>query len=63
LDTLETPVIALGSGEDRPQGSAQGIKGNDIRRRDGWHGKVVRKGREEMVIGKGLTAGSSLPYQ
>jgi hypothetical protein len=25
--------------------------------------EVVRREREEMVIGKGLTAGSSLPYQ
>jgi hypothetical protein len=25
--------------------------------------EVVRRGREEMVIGKGLTAGSSPPYQ
>jgi hypothetical protein len=24
---------------------------------------VVRKGKEETVIGKGLTAGSSPPYQ
>jgi hypothetical protein len=33
-----------------------------------WEGAIVeyeyrRRGREEMVIGKGLTAGSSPPYQ
>jgi hypothetical protein len=31
--------------------------------RHSWIGVGVRKGREVTVIGKGLTAGSSPPYQ
>jgi hypothetical protein len=60
---LETPVIALGGGKDRPQRIAQGIEWNNVRVGDNGHGKVVRRGREETVIGKELTAGSSPPYQ
>jgi hypothetical protein len=37
LDMLETPVIALGGGEESAQGIPQGIEGNDVRGRDGGH--------------------------
>jgi hypothetical protein len=63
LKTLETPVIALGGGQDHPRRITQGIEWNNVRVGDSWHGRVERRGREETVIGKGLTAGSSLPYQ
>jgi hypothetical protein len=37
LDTLETPVIALGGGQDRPQRVAKRIKGNNVRVGNSWH--------------------------
>ena len=40
LDALETPVIALGGSEDRPQRIAQGIEWNNVGGRDGRHGRV-----------------------
>ena len=50
-DALETPVIALGGGEDGPQGITQRIEGNDVGSGDGRHGRVCeRKGREEWVL-------------
>jgi hypothetical protein len=65
LDMLETPVIALGGGKDSSQGIAQGVERNDVRGRDSWHCWCCEgeEGKRGTVIGKGLTAGSSLPYQ
>jgi hypothetical protein len=64
LDAFVTPIIALGSGEDGTPRIAEGIKRNNVRVMDSRHCEVVvRRGREETVIGKGLTAGSSPPYQ
>jgi hypothetical protein len=37
LDALETPVIALSSGKEHPQGITQRIEGNNVGSRDGWH--------------------------
>ena len=39
LDALEAPVIVLGSGEESTQGIAQGIEWNNVRGRDGRHGR------------------------
>jgi hypothetical protein len=42
------------------------LEGDDISvvdSRHGWIGVDVREGREVTVIGEGLTAGSSPPYQ
>jgi hypothetical protein len=42
------------------------LKGDDVGvvdSRHSWISVCVRKGREVTVIGKGLTAGSSPPYQ
>jgi hypothetical protein len=63
LKMLETLVIALGGSKDCPQRIAQGIEQNNVGVRDSGHGRVVRRRREETVISKGLTVGSSLPYQ
>jgi hypothetical protein len=63
---LKTPVIVLGGREDGAPRIAEGIKGNNVGIADSGHCNLrvfVRRGREEMVIGKGLTAGSSPPYQ
>jgi hypothetical protein len=55
----------LGKGE-LPRTVADRLERDDIGivdSRHGWIGVDVRKGREVPVIGKGLTAGSSPPYQ
>jgi hypothetical protein len=60
LDMLETPVIALSGHKESPQRIPKRIEGNDIGVGDGWH---CEEGKRGTVIGKGLTAGSSPPYQ
>ena len=57
LDTLETPVIALGSGKDCPQRIAQGIEWNNVGGGDGRHGKSLCEEKRGVGVGKGLTAG------
>jgi hypothetical protein len=45
LDTLETPVIVLGDGEDSPQGIPQRIKWNNVGVGDGWHSGSCEEGK------------------
>ena len=56
-NTLETPVIALGGGEDGPQRIAQGIEWDDVRGRESRHSKVWCGRKRGVGVGKGLTAG------
>ena len=57
LDALEAPVIVLGGGKDSSQGVAQGIERNNVGGGDGRHGSVCVRGKKEVGVGKGLTAG------
>jgi hypothetical protein len=41
LDTLKTPVIALGSSEDSPQRIPQRIEWNNVGVGGGWHSKKL----------------------
>jgi hypothetical protein len=45
LDTLETPVIALGGGQDCPQRIAKGIERNNVGSWDGWHSESYEEGK------------------